>query len=114
MERIKLKLTSLQNEIFRLMCIKSGEKLNLSEIAKNLDVSVTAVSKSILKLEDAKLISVERNKKMNLILICLDRSSKKAIQFKRAENLKMIYEYGLHDYLEEEYLGAIIILFGSF
>lgn len=114
MERIKLKLTSLQNEIFRLMCIKSVEKLNLSEIAKNLDVSVTAVSKSILKLEDAKLISVERNKKMNLILICLDRSSKKAIQFKRAENLKMIYEYGLHDYLEEEYLGAIIILFGSF
>ena len=114
MERIKLKLTSLQNEIFRLMCIKSVEKLNLSEIAKNLDVSVTAVSKSILKLEDAKLISVERNKKMNLILICLDRSSKKAIQFKRAENLKMIYEYGLHDYLEEEYLGSIIILFGSF
>ena len=92
METIKLRLTTLQNDILRLICIKSGEKLNLSEIAKNLDVSVTAVSKSIPKLEETKLISVEKDKKMNLTLISIDRSNKKAIQLKRTENLKMIYE----------------------
>jgi predicted nucleotidyltransferase len=114
METIKLKLTRLQNEIFRLMCIKSGEKLNLSDISKNLRVSVTAISKSIPDLEKINLIKIEKDKKMNLTLVSLERSNKKAIQLKRIENLKMIYESGLNDYLEEEYLGATIVLFGSY
>jgi len=114
METIKLKLTKLQNEIFRLMCIKSGEKLNLSDISRILKVSVTAVSKAIPILEKQNLIKVERDKKMNLTLIALERANKKAIQFKRVENLKMIYEYKLSDYLEDEFAGATIILFGSY
>ncbi len=114
METIKLKFTRLQNEIFRIMCVKSGEKLNLSNISANLNVSVTAVSKSIPYLQKLKLISVEKDKKMNLTLVSLERSNKKTIQLKRVENLKSIYETGLSDYLEEEYLGADIILFGSY
>jgi predicted nucleotidyltransferase len=96
------------------MCIKSGEKLNLSDISRILKVSVTAVSKAIPILEKQNLIKVERDKKMNLTLIALERANKKAIQFKRVENLKMIYEYKLSDYLEDEFAGATIILFGSY
>lgn len=114
METIKLKLTRLQNEIFRLMCIKSGERLNLSDISKNLDVSVTAVSKAVPLLEDKGLIRIEKDKKMNLSLVFLNRENKRTIQLKRAENLKMVYEFGLSDYLEEEFAGASIILFGSY
>lgn len=114
METIKLKLTRLQNEIFRLMCIKSGEKLNLSDISKNLDVSVTAVSKAVQLLEKEGLIKIEKDQKMNLIFISLERNKKRTIQLKRAENLKMIYEFGLSDCLEEEFAGATLILFGSY
>jgi predicted nucleotidyltransferase len=114
METIKLKFTRLQNSIFRLICIKAGEKLNLSEISKLLKVSVTAVSKAVPSIEEQKIIKIEKDKKMNLTLISLDRANKKAIQMKRAENLRMVYEYGLSDYLEDEFAGGTIILFGSF
>ena len=36
------------------------------------------------------------------------------MQIKRAENLKMIYESGLADFLEKELPGSTIILFGSY
>jgi len=114
METIKLMFTRLQNEIFRLMCIKSGNKLNLSDISKALKVSVSAVSKSVPHLEKLGLVKIEKDKKMNLTLITLERAKKKTIQLKRIENLKMIYEYGLSDYLEEEFTGGTIILFGSY
>lgn len=114
METIKLKLTRLQNEIFGLMCIKAGEKLNLSDISKILKVSVTAVSKAVPLLSNRGLIKIEKDKKMNLTLITLNRDNKKTIELKRAENLKMIYESGLKDYLEDEFRGGTIILFGSY
>lgn len=114
MEMIKSRFTRLQNDIFGLMSIRSGEKLNLSDIAKSLKVSVTAVSKAIKDLEESRLIKVERDKKMNLTLVSLDRSNKKTIQLKRVDNLKRVYDSGLSDYLEEGYLGATIILFGSY
>jgi predicted nucleotidyltransferase len=36
------------------------------------------------------------------------------MQLKRADNLKQIYESGLADFLEKEFAGASIILFGSY
>ena len=36
------------------------------------------------------------------------------MQLKRVDNLKLIYESGLADYLEKEFAGATIILFGSY
>jgi predicted nucleotidyltransferase len=36
------------------------------------------------------------------------------MQLKRVDNLKQIYESGLADFLEKEFAGATIILFGSF
>ncbi len=36
------------------------------------------------------------------------------MQLKRADNLRLIYETGLADFLEKEFAGATIILFGSY
>lgn len=114
MDTYKLKFTKLQLEVFRLMCIKSGEKLNQRQIAKLLKVSPTAVAKSIPRLEKEGLIIKEKQKNMNLILVTLNRGNKKIMELKRAENLSLMYETGLSKFLEEELPGATIILFGSY
>ncbi len=113
-DRYKLKWTRLQNNIFRLLCIKVGEKLNLRIIAKELKVSPTAISKSIKELEKEEIIEIERSKTMNLSLVELNRDKKEVVELKRIENLKMIYGSGLVDTLEEKFPGSVIILFGSY
>ena len=110
----KLKFTQLQNEIFRLLCIKTGEKMSQRQIAKILKVSPTAVSKSIGHLEKEHLIKIDKNNNIKLNYISLDRDSEKAISFKRIENLKMLYESGLPNFLENTFPGSTIILFGSY
>ena len=114
MDTYKLKFTTLQLEIFRLLCIKAGEKLNQSQIAKLLKVSPTAIAKSIPEIEKEGLIIKEKQKNMNLILLMLNMDNKRTMQLKRMENLKLIYEAGLSEFLEEELPGATIILFGSY
>jgi len=114
MENYKLKFTRLQNEIFRLLCINSGKKLNQREIAKCLNVSSTAVAKATPLLEKEDLILLDKETRMNLIRISFNRNSQKAIDFKRVENLKRIYESGLVSFLENSFSGSTIILFGSY
>jgi predicted nucleotidyltransferase/predicted XRE-type DNA-binding protein len=108
----KLKFTTLQNRIFRLMCIEAGKELNQREIAKALGVSPTAVNKALKLLEKLNLISIKKVKTMNLKNIELNRES--AVKLKRAENLSQIYESGLQSHLEESLPGCTIILFGSY
>ena len=36
------------------------------------------------------------------------------MELKRADNLRLVYETGLSDFLEKEFAGAAIILFGSY
>ena len=50
----------MQTEIFRLLCVRAGQNLNLRSIARLLKVSPTAVSKSIINLEKYELIVVEK------------------------------------------------------
>jgi len=112
MDIYKLKWTILEHEIFSLLCIRAGEKLSQREIAKILNVSPTAVSNSTKKLKDSNLIKIEKTKTINFI--SFNRDEQKAIELKRAENLKNIYLSGLSDYLEKELAGATVILFGSY
>jgi len=46
--------------------------------------------------------------------IKFNRDSQKAINLKRTENLNIIYKSGLVDFLEENFPGTTIILFGSY
>ena len=112
MDIYKLKWTILEQEIFSLLCIKAGEKLSQREAAKILNVSPTAVSNSTKKLKDSNLIKIEKTKTINFI--SFNRDEQKAIDLKRAENLKNIYLSGLSDYLGKELAGATVILFGSY
>jgi len=111
----KLKFTRLQNEILRFLSIKSGISLNARDIARALKVSPTAIAKSLELLKKEELITVEKHKgKINLLSIELNRDNQKAIDFKKIENLKMIYESELVKFLEDSFPGAAIILFGSY
>ena len=110
----KLRWTKLEAAIFRLLCIKAGQVLNLREIARLLKVSPTAISNSLSELEKEGLAKIQKSKKINLLSIEFNRDNSNAIELKRAENLKMIYESGLSNFLFNEFPGCTIILFGSY
>ena len=110
----KLKFTRLQNEIFRLLCIKAGSSLNQRDLAKTLNVSPTAISKALPLLEKEGLIKIRRLNKINLLSIEFNRDNQIAINLKKIENLKMIYESELLNFLNDAFLGCTIILFGSY
>lgn len=112
MDIYKVKWTTLQEEIFRLLCLKAGKKLSQREIAKILGVSPTAVANSLTKIKDENVIKIEKNRSMNLV--SFNRDERKAIELKRVENLRNIYSSGLAHYLEEIFHGRAIILFGSY
>ena len=114
METYELKFTKLQNQIFRLMCMNAGTILNQRQIAKALNVSPTAVAKAIKYLEKTELIKTEKSQTMNLKHIQLNRDSQRTTALKRIENLKQIHESGLAEFLEENFPGCTIILFGSY
>jgi len=110
----KLNLTTLQQEILRVLFIKAGVPLNQRQIANLLEVTPPAVMKALPYLEKQNLIKTEQDKETKRWSIELNRSNHKVRQLKRADNLKLFYESGLADFLEKEFAGATIILFGSY
>ncbi|MFH0869065.1 MAG: nucleotidyltransferase domain-containing protein [archaeon] len=112
--RYKLKLTNLQREILGLLFVKAGVQLNQRQIAKSLGVSQPAVVKALPKLEEADLIKISQDKESKRWAIELNRDNHRVVHLKRADNLKQVYESGLADFLEKEFAGASVILFGSY
>jgi len=110
----ELKLTNLQQRILRLLFVKVGVSLNALGIAKNLKVSQPAVSKALPFLVKEEFVKLQKDKESGRFSIELNRENHKIMQLKRADNLRLIYEFGLADYLEKEFAGATIILFGSY
>jgi len=114
METKKLQFTKLQSEIFNFLSKNVGKEINQNLLAKELKCSPTAVAKSLKYLEKENLVLVKRNKIMNLNLIELNRENQNAVNLKRVENLKSIYESRIIEELEEKFPGGTIILFGSY
>ena len=110
----RLKWTQLQMEIFRVLCIKAGTNVNLRGIARMVKKTPTAISNVLSQLKNEGIINVEKSKDMNLLSIKLNRDNPKTIELKRVENLKLIYESGIVNYLKGSYQGSTIILFGSY
>jgi len=110
----KLKLTNLQQEILRLLFIKSGTSLNQRQISKYLNVTSPAVMKALPLIKNENLITIQQDKESKRLSIELNRYNHRIMQLKRVDNLKQIYESGLYDILEKEFVGATIILFGSY
>ena len=112
MDMYKPKYTSLERQIFELLCLRAGEELSQREIAKILDVSPTAVANSLVKLYKSDLLKIKKAKTINFV--SLNRENRIALELKRVENLKNIFLSGIIKYLEKEFAGATIIMFGSF
>lgn len=110
----KLRLTILQQEILRLLSVKVGVPLTQRGTARFLGVSQPAVMKALPGLKKEEFIKVEQDKESKRWSIELNRDKHKVMQLKRVENLRLIYESGLADFLEKEFAGATIILFGSY
>jgi len=108
------KLTNLQQGIMRLLFVKSGIKLNALRIAKCLQVSQPAVSKALPLLVKEEYITLEKDKESGRLSIQANYENPKIIPLKRTDNLKLVYESGLANYLEKEFAGGTIILFGSY
>ena len=110
----KLKLTNLQQEALRLLFVKAGESLNQRAISLALGVSQPAVMKALPKIEKEDLITLSQDKGSRRWSVELNRDNHRAMQLKRADNLKLAYESGLADFLEKEFAGGTIVLFGSY
>ncbi len=110
----KPELTNLQQKILRLLFIKTGTALNQRRIARILDVSQPAVVKALPELEKLDFIQKQQDKESKRWAIELNRENRRLIQLKRSDNLKQVYECELADFLEKEFAGATIILFGSY
>ncbi len=114
METYKLKWTRLQNEIFRFLCVNAGKSINKREISRNLNVSPTAVAKALEKLKKEKIVKVEKHGTINLSAVELNVDRDFVIKLKRTENLRMIYESKITNFLENSFPGTTIVLFGSY
>lgn len=110
----KPRFTNLQEGILRLMFVKTGKQLNALAIAKALSVSQPAVSKALPLLEKEGYVKIDKDKESGRFSIELNSDNHKVMQLKRIDNFKRIYESGLADFLEKEFAGATIILFGSY
>lgn len=112
MDIYKSKWTSLELNIFSLLCLRAGERFSQREISRILNVSPTAIANSLKKLKENNLIKIEQIKNINFI--SFNRYYQRAVELKRVENLRNIYLSGLSDYLNKELAGGTVILFGSY
>jgi len=110
----KPEFSLLQQEILRYLIIKSGMSFNARGLAKPLNRTQAGIVKALPELEKQGLIKINKNKDSGRWSIEFNRDNQKAIDFKRIENLKMIYESKLVKFLEDSFPGTTIILFGSY
>ncbi|MBI4139628.1 GntR family transcriptional regulator [Candidatus Woesearchaeota archaeon] len=113
MDIYKLKFTVLQLEIFKLFCIKTGQQLSQRQMAGFLNVSPTAVAKSLPLLVKEGILNVTRGQ-TNVNFVALNTESKKVRAWKQSENINHLHSSGLVEFLEKEFLETTIYLKGSY
>lgn len=107
----KPRLTSLQVDILRVVFIKTGSPINQRQLSLELNVSQPAIKKALPVLRELDFVNIKKDQRL---AISLNTKNHKVMQLKRVDNLKHLYESGLAEYLEKEFAGATIIVFGSF
>lgn len=110
MDIYKLKFTSLGVEMILFLSARAGETFSQRELAQHLNVSPTAVAKTIKQL--GEYVTKDSTRTANLL--SLNREYKPALRAKRTANLHFLYASGLAGYLEEQFAAGTIILFGSY
>jgi len=110
----KPKFSLLQQEILRYLSIKSGMSFNARGLARPLNRTQAGIVKALPQLEKEGLLKIKKDKDSGRWSIEFNMDNQKAIDLKRIENLKMIYESGLVKFLEDHFPGCTVILFGSY
>lgn len=110
----KLKFTNLQIQILYFLCLRAGKTFNINRLSLKLDVSQPAIFKALLFLEKEQFVIKEKDPISGRWSIQLNRDNKHIIGIKRSINLHMLYGSGLVFFLQEQFAGTTIILFGSF
>jgi len=110
----KSEFTLLQQEILRYLFSKAGMSFNARGLAKPLERTQAGIVKVLPELEKEGLVKIKKDKDSGRWSIELNRDNSKAIALKRVENLRRIYESGIVDFLEDNFPGSTIILFGSY
>ena len=110
----KLQFSILQQEILKYLFIKAGMSFNARGLARPLGRTQAGIVKALPELEKAGLIKTHHDKKSGRWSIEMNRENRKTIAFKRVENLRMIYESDIAGFLEDNFPGSTIILFGSY
>lgn len=110
----KLQFTIMQLEILRYLFIKAGMSFNARGLARPLNRTQAGIVKALPALEKEGLVKIKKDKDSGRWSIGLNSDNPKVIALKRVENLKMIYESGLVEFLEGNFPGSTIILFGSY
>ncbi len=110
----KPKFSLLQQEILRYLIIKAGMSFNARGLAKALNRTQAGIVKVLPELEKEGIVKIKKDENSGRWSIEFNKENQKAIDFKRAENLKMIYESELVKFLEDSFPGTSIILFGSY
>ncbi len=110
----KPQFTLLQQEILRYLFIKSGILFNARELAKPLNRTQAGIVKALPELEKKGLVKIKKDKDSGRWAIEFNRDNQRAIDLKRVENLNMVYESGIIRFLEDNFPGCTIVLFGSY
>jgi len=109
----KLELTRLQQNILNTLFVKVGNYQSQRDLSKILNVSPPAIKKALPRLIEEEFINMEfdKSKRTN---ISLNFENPSVINLKRIFNINSIYSSGLFKFLEQNLPGATIILFGSY
>ena len=110
----KSEFTILQQEILRYLFVKAGMSFNARGLARPLERTQAGVIKALPELEKEGLVKIKKDKDSGRWSIELNRDNPKTIALKRVENLRRIYESEIVDFLEDNFTGSTIILFGSY
>ena len=110
----KPEFSLLQQEILRYLFIKAGVTFNARGLARHLNRTQAGIVKVLPELEKQGLVKVKKDKDSGRWSIEFNRDNQKAIDLKRVENMKMIYESKLIEFLEDCFPGCTIMLFGSY
>ncbi len=110
----KPKFSLLQQEVLKYLIIKAGMSFNARGLSRPLNRTQAGIVKALPELEKEGFVKIKKDKDSGRWSIEFNIDNQKAIDFKKVENLRMVYETGLVKFLEDSFPGTTIILFGSY
>ena len=101
---------SNRGRVLERIFLEPGREFYLRELAEEVDLAPSTVSRIVDELEEEELVEVERDLKMSITGSRTDRF----LDVKRSFNLGKLAESGLIDRIEEKTVPEAVVLFGSY